>query len=246
MKRRYFVMGGVMTGAVVLSRCNRSPKDLAARAIRALENRPQIGGTAIAAEGQQISREIVEGLMLRAFLRVIYWAEGTYPNARNMDPYRIIFSYKLAPGYDDHPRQCIPIDGHPRGYCSDAAGIGQFLSTTYDGIWVNHPDALIKDIPYFDPRNQDRAMAILVGNTGAYWSLAQGTSWKGTDEGIFTTWDAFARAINQAATEWASLPLPNGLSIGHGHGGQRAHTMKDLWDVYQQHLNSWKNVVATS
>lgn len=243
MKRRHFVMGGLTTGAIALSGCNRSPKDLTTRAIRALENRPQVGGAAMAADAQEISSEIVEGLMLRAFLRVIYWAEGTFPNSAGMDPYRIIFTYKLAPGYDDHPRQCIPIPGSH--LCSDAAGIGQFLSTTYDGIWANNPSALIKDVPYFHPRNQDRAMAILLGDTGAYWSLAQGTTWKGMETGLFTTWDAFATAINQAAREWASLPLANGLSIGHSTG-QSAKTLASLWSVYQEHLNSWKNTVTTS
>jgi muramidase (phage lysozyme) len=245
MKRRHFVMGGLTMGAIVLSGCNRSPRDIANRAIRALES-DQIGGAAMASTAEGLSREIVEGLMGRALLRMIYWAEGTYPNPRGMDPYSIIFTYKLAPSYDDHPRQCIPIPRHPLGYCSDAAGIGQFLSTTYDGIWNKYPEALIKDIPYFHPRNQDRAMAILVAETGAYWTLAQGTKWDAANKSIFTTWDAFARATNQAAREWASLPLSNGLSIGHREGEQRAYPLLELWNVYQEHLNSWKNVVATS
>jgi hypothetical protein len=63
--------------------------------------------------------------------------------------------------------------------------------------------------------------------------------------GVATERSAFDKAINQAAVEWASLPLANGLSIGHSTG-QSAKSLDSLWDVYQQHLNSWKNVVATS
>jgi hypothetical protein len=86
-------------------------------------------------------------------------------------------------------------------------------------------------------------MAILLGNSGAYWTLAEGSEWKGIEEGVATNRQAFDRAINQAAVEWASLPLPSGVGIGWEHGGQHAKSLDSLWKVYQENLNSWKAVI---
>lgn len=236
MKRRYFVMGGGAAIATSLTGCDRGSQEIIRRAIRVME---APGGAAIAADSAVVNRDLIEKVMFRAFLRMIYFAEGTYPNAYGMNPYKIIFGYRTFEDFSDHPRQCYLIPNDPRQRCSDAAGICQAISTTWDETWDQNPDSLIKDIPYFHPRNQDRFMAVLCGRTGAYWKLAEGTTWDAEKQEVFTTWDAFVGAANAAAVEWASIPLSNGLSIGHD-SGQSPKPMRSLWDVYQQRLNEWK------
>lgn len=195
-------------------------------------------GQALAANNNGITQQDLEALALRAMLRTIYWSEGTYPNPHGLPPYNIIYSYQTFEGYDDHPRICIPIEGHPQGWCSDAAGIGQFISDTYDGIYKElYPQALIKEVGYFDPKNQDLAIALLLGETGSYWELVKGITFDGSKVSIPK--DSVVKAIWKAGKEWASIPLEDGSSIGAEHGGQRAYPLEQVYAKFEEHLNDF-------
>lgn len=195
-------------------------------------------GQALAAGNGGITQHDLEAIALRAMLRTIYWSEGTYPNPYGLPPYNIIFGYSTFEGYGDHPRQCIPIPGHPQGWCSDAAGIGQFISPTYDSIYRElYPQSLIKEVGYFHPKNQDLAIALLLGETGAYWEMVKGISFESGK--VVVPKDSAVRAIWKAGKQWASIPLEDGSSIGAEHGGQQAYPLEQVYAKFEERLNDF-------
>lgn len=136
-----------------------------------------------------------------AVLNVLAHAEGT------KDRYDYIFSYVTFTNFADHPRRVICSSG----YCSDAAGRYQFLSTTWD---ETRTGAQIRD---FQPRSQD---------VGALYRMEM---FRGAHEhNQVLNRSAFERLIYKINLEWASLP-------GSPYG-QPTHSMSSLWTVYQNSL----------
>lgn len=136
-----------------------------------------------------------------ALLDVIAFAEGTN------DKYNLIFSYKTFSSFADHPRRVVCSGG----YCSDAAGRYQFLSTTWD---ETRRGAGLKS---FEPAAQD---------SGA---LYRAESFRGVREHkVAQDRPGFERMIYKLNREWASLP-------GSPYG-QPTKPMGSLWDIYQKSL----------
>jgi muramidase (phage lysozyme) len=173
-------------------------------------------------------------LVLRAFLKMLYISEGTYPNTIGVSPYQVIYSYKSFKDFSDHPRVDIPIPG--TDLTSNAAGACQFLSTTYDGVWERYPTLLDRTIPYFDKHNQDLACGILLAELGSYRILMGGVSV--SSGSIVVDRKAFDQAVYNACSEWASLPCADGTGIGSSDalGNQRTHSTNTLWKIFQDGL----------
>lgn len=136
----------------------------------------------------------------RAFLDTIAYAEGTD------DSYNISFSYAQFGSFKDHPRRIYCSSG----YCSDAAGRYQFLSTTWDSV---RRDLNLRD---FSPKSQDLGALYLIKARGV------------KDVSSLQTYSQFANAIYLCNTEWASLP-------GSPYGQPRV-PMQTLWVKYQKFL----------
>ena len=134
-----------------------------------------------------------------ALLSTIAYAEGT------RERYNIIFSFATFSSYADHPRRVLCSGG----YCSDAAGRYQFLSTTWD--WV----AGQLGLGDFSPASQDIAGLWLVRNRGVY------------DVNGIDTFGEFESAMYKLNREWASLP-------GSPYG-QPTHDAWSLWLEYRHH-----------
>jgi muramidase (phage lysozyme) len=132
-----------------------------------------------------------------ALLATVAYAEGT--NSR----YDIIFSFATFSSYADHPRRVMCSSG----YCSDAAGRYQFLSTTWDGA------ARTLGLPDFSPASQDRAALWLMRNRGV------------TNIDAIDTYGEFQTAMYRLNREWASLP-------GSPYG-QPTHSTSTLWAKYR-------------
>ena len=138
----------------------------------------------------------------KAFLDVIAYAEGTN------ESYNIRFGHFTFSGYQDHPRIL-----YCSGWCSDAAGRYQFLSTTWDEIRVD------LGLNSFDERNQDRAAIHLIRRRGV----------RNIDS--ITDYSRFSDAIYDINLEWASLP-------GSPYG-QPTHSMDSLWKKYLENLSQY-------
>jgi muramidase (phage lysozyme) len=138
----------------------------------------------------------------RALLDTIAFAEGT--NSR----YDIIFSFKSFSSFLDHPRRVICSGG----YCSDAAGRYQFLSTTWDEA---RAAIGVRD---FQPPSQDKAAIHRI-------EVFRGAS----EHRNRLTRSQFERLVYKIAPEWASLP-------GSPYG-QPTKSMSAVWNVYQESLS---------
>jgi muramidase (phage lysozyme) len=131
-----------------------------------------------------------------ALLGTIAYAEGTG------DRYDIIFGYQYFTSYANHPRRLVCSNG----YCSDAAGRYQFLSTTWDGIRAGLPD--------FGPASQDQAALRLIRQRGV------------NDVDGIDTYSELSTAIVKLNLEWASLP-------GSPYG-QPTKSMASLWETFRR------------
>lgn len=130
-----------------------------------------------------------------ALLGTLAYSEGTDNH------YNYTFGYQTFSSYADHPRRVVCSGG----YCSDAAGRYQFLSTTWDGVRYGLPD--------FGPASQDRAAIRLIQNRGV-----------ANIDGI-DTYAEFTSAIYRLNGEWASLP-------GSPYG-QPTRSMSSLWAKFR-------------
>ena len=88
---------------------------------------------------------------LRAFLRMIRYAEGT----AGENGYRMLFGGALFDSFADHPRVLVV----KSGYRSTAAGAYQILAGTWDEYRQGLPD--------FSPASQDVCAARLIRRRGA-------------------------------------------------------------------------------
>jgi muramidase (phage lysozyme) len=118
---------------------------------------------------------------LKAFLRVIRYAEGTDAE----DGYQIQYTGARFYSFADHPRvaKCGSIRGG--SVCSTAAGAYQFLETTWDDV------AARIGAGDFSPAWQDRGAMELIDRAGAMADVESGN---------------VEKAIAKLAPTWASFP----------------------------------------
>jgi len=129
---------------------------------------------------------------VRAFLWAIRYGEGTQGD----DGFQTLFGGKLFTGKDrklhtfddfaDHPRLKVTVRLKKGGtLTSTAAGAGQFLERTWDG--------LVKQYGFsdFSPPNQELGMVALIAGRGALTDVIVG-NWRD--------------AVMKCSKEWASLP----------------------------------------
>jgi len=126
-------------------------------------------------------RTALEDANVRAFLAVIDLGEHG-PNADDPDRYRTMYGGGKfdAPPWE-HPRRKVTAGA----WTSTAAGRGQFLAGTWDGLVKQYA------FPDFSPECQNEAMVALVSRRGALDDAIEGR---------------FDEAIAKCAKEWASLP----------------------------------------
>lgn len=122
-------------------------------------------------------REALKERNVNAFIEVIRAGEGT----TGEDGYRTMFGGEKFDSFADHPRKVIT----KNGYSSSAAGVGQFLQSTWDGL-VNE-----YGFESFSPECQREAIVALLIRRGALPAIRAGR----IDE-----------AIKLCNREWASLP----------------------------------------
>ncbi len=110
-----------------------------------------------------------------------------------------------------------------------------------ESLWTSHPD-LWQRYPELLPNEsepsaeqQELALALLMAETGAYATLMEGVRTDG--ETMNVSRDAFRFAVHQAAQEWSSLPLSNGLSIHH-QAGEYPKALDELWNHFEEQLKS--------
>ena len=113
---------------------------------------------------------------VRAFIETIGYSEGA--------DYNTLYGGGTFSDFTDHPRQAITAGG----YTSTAAGKGQILSKTWDGLVAK----LGRDVlPDFSPASQDRAIIELIRERGALRDVQEGR---------------IGTAIGKLGNVWASLP----------------------------------------
>lgn len=181
--------------------------------------------------------EYAEELVIRAFLKgAIGYAEGTYKNSKGIYSYDVIVGFidraKVDKDYSDHYRHYNP-DAD-----SDAAGLGQFMSFTWDGLRKRYKNVWYDDLPAFHPKNQDIGLLLLLYETRSYEQLIRGTS---VDESgrVHMDVERFTNAVNQACNIWMSFPDRDGRGCGVGIGINTQDGVKPIekiWESFQTAL----------
>ena len=175
----------------------------------------------------------------RAFLDMIAAAEGTSvmnnPCGQAAYGYQSLFecyrySSRRFSSYRDHPRLAFQTGW---GSYTDAAGRYQFLSTTWDEI------VRAERLPDFSPAQQDRAALNRLRARGSLAYIAQTSLGASSD-------DAFKRAVDASACEWASLPAIYGSSNHYvttqglpSCHGQVVYPFEDLYQVFRAAYESY-------
>ena len=119
---------------------------------------------------------------VRAFAAVIRQGEGT----ADANGYRRIFGGELFTSYADHPRKRVTRTfKNGKTVTSTAAGVGQFLASTWDETARN------MGLADFSPVNQDLALVGRIALRNALDDVKAGR---------------FEVAIKKVAKEWASMP----------------------------------------
>jgi muramidase (phage lysozyme) len=114
---------------------------------------------------------------VRAFLQMLRLGEGT----RGEDGYRTLYGGGLFDSFADHPRRKVTAGK----WTSTAAGVGQILERTWDGLVRQYGFA------DFSPKNQDLACVALIKGRKALDDVIAGR---------------FEAAVMKCNKEWASLP----------------------------------------
>lgn len=179
-----------------------------------------------------------EWMVIRAYIRTIYWAEGTWYPGTTKDTYRIRYTFTTFNDFSDHPDflgyplPCGFIPSLGQNICSAASGGGQWMPDTWRGIEANCKGILNPKAERFGPENQDRGMLCKLGQIGSYWRLMDGVATKGGK--VYVNRESFNQSIYAAAPTWASLPT--GPSDGLGAHGQGARSIDDVWDLFSKEL----------
>jgi muramidase (phage lysozyme) len=185
--------------------------------------------------------EVVGWRIVRAYIRTIAFAEGTwYPGRKDIDAYRTqALSYRQIPlhyAFRDHPYwhdKIIPCAELAVGrVCSACTGALQWHPDTYDAVRDRWKDAFWFDDGKFSPRNQDLAGIYKLQELGVWQTLYSGIDWK--QKQVVVSRKAFAQALSQSAATWASLPRYEGDRAGYH--GQGARDVDKLYALFRQQL----------
>lgn len=190
-------------------------QDLAAAAadisMKVTGDGPQLDGvsqdTSLAWDGQGSAS--IAGVKMptnvAAFIEMFRVGEGTVGDSG----YNTQFTGTKFSGFADHPRE-IKSSGDLH---SDAAGMPQFLSTTWDGV---KGQIGAKD---FSPANQVKGAIQLIKNRGVYDDLLAGN---------------LDKVLEELSHEWASLPTSTQASAGRY--GQPAKTGPEAKRIFEEKL----------
>lgn len=118
---------------------------------------------------------------IQAFIKVIRTGEGTIGE----DGYRKMFGGELFDSFADHPRRKITKKLGGKPITSSAAGVGQFLMATWDGLVSQY------HFPDFSPACQNEGIVALIARRLALNNVVNGE---------------IVEAIRKCNKEWASLP----------------------------------------
>ncbi len=142
---------------------------------------------------------------VQAFIWALRFGEGT----QAADGFQIMFGGERFESFADHPRRVITKVMKGKTYSSSAAGVGQFLVKTWDG--------LVKQYGFedFSPKNQLLGIIALIKGRGALDDVLEGR---------------IADAVRKCNREWASLP-------GSPYG-QPVVTMEEFMREYQEGLDN--------
>jgi muramidase (phage lysozyme) len=189
-----------------------------------------------------ISHEVVGWRIVRAYIRTIAFAEGTwYPGRQDIDAYRTqALSYRQIPtryAFADHPYwhdkiiPCTTIDG--QRLCSACTGALQWHPDTYDAVRSRWKDKFWFDDGAFSPRNQDLAGIYKLQELGVWQILFDGIDW---ENAATVKRSAFAQALAKSAPVWASLPRHEADTAGHY--GQGARSIDQLYAMFKSQLEA--------
>jgi muramidase (phage lysozyme) len=132
----------------------------------------------------------------------IAYAEGTRDYAK--DGYNVMFSHKLFDSCHAHPNTCVKFGNS----CSTAAGRYQFQIKTWNAV------KSAKDLESFEPEDQERAAAYLVG-TVRHVTVPEDRPMTASE---------FSNAMTKLSWEWAALPP--------GQYGQPSKSMSQMRSMY--------------
>jgi muramidase (phage lysozyme) len=189
-----------------------------------------------------VSDEVLGWRIVRAYIRTIAFAEGTWhPGRQDIDAYRTqALSYRQIPlnyAFKDHPYwhdriiPCATI-GDQR-LCSACTGALQWHPDTYDAVRSRWKDKFWFNDGAFSPRNQDLAGIYKLQELGVWQILFDGIDWP---KASTVRRSAFAQALAKSAPVWASLPRHEGDTAGHY--GQGAGSIDQLYQMFQSQLEA--------
>lgn len=142
---------------------------------------------------------------VQAFIWALRFGEGT----QDTDGFQILFGGERFQDFSDHPRRTITKVMKGKSYSSTAAGVGQFLAGTWDGLVRQY------GFEDFSPKNQLLGVIALIKGRGALQDVLEGR---------------IAEAVKKCNREWASLP-------GSPYG-QPVVTMEEFMREYQEGLDN--------
>lgn len=156
-------------------------------------------------------------MIMRAYLRAIYWAEGTLYAS---NPYGTMFTFAEFNDFSQHPYvypdgtvdQVRPLNC-AGSLCSAASGAPQIMHDTWQGLMTSCNlllDRNSKGQPTFKPINQDGAAICLLREGGISRPLLSG--WSVKDGRILISRENLIAASHKAAHIWASIPTAEGVS----------------------------------
>lgn len=187
-------------------------------------------------------------MLRRAFIRVIGRAEGTYiPDRPDYDPYRVIFgstpnNQRKLDDFSKHPDRCYRIGawGQWANQCSTAAGLGQWITTTWENVRKQHASAFWFPDGEFSPRNQDLAMIRHLDDIGATRRLMAAGRVDG--DRVVIDEEKFADLVDHVANVWASFPCLKGtdqsgqLCTGTSYYGQGGKSVEEITRFMREEL----------
>jgi muramidase (phage lysozyme) len=205
------------------------------------------------------TEEVDKWAIIRAFIRTIYCAEGTYDcypdrdnhyrtrgigNPDGISGYHLLFGGDTVDDLSRHPDICIPFNWNGRQDCSTAAGAAQWLTTTWENNLENCPLAVDQS---FEPYNQDLVLLCLLNNIGVLdINYSKTPAVISSDSLLFAavkSIDGFRDLSDRTLSrKWASFPCFTGTDHfgsqcnGTSYYSQGGKTIEELWEIYNREL----------
>jgi muramidase (phage lysozyme) len=186
-----------------------------------------------------------EWMVLRALIRVIGRMEGTYNPAKpDQIPYQVLFGFRISTDYSKHPDICTEIGawGEWADDCSTAAGLGQWITSTWDGVQKRWKDAPWYSDGEFSPRNQDLATVRHLAELGIYDKMIAGIRVSG-DQVVLDEATYKLVVDKYLSRTWASFPCMTGMKYknkgrcdGTSFYGQGGKSYATAWRYIQEEL----------